>query len=360
MQDGQIRVGFVSGFFNNHTIGKLTRRLITRLSRARFHVTVFSVGQHGDAVAREIAASADRHIVLPRDVLSARQLIVANPVDVLVFMDIGMDATTYSLAFFRLARVQCTTWGHPETTGLASVDYFVSSSLMETAEADGHYSERLVRLPSLIFSFERSTLEGQQLTRAALGLPESVRLYACPQSIYKFHPAFDEAIAGILRRDPGGVVVLIQWAYLQVDALLRQRLARVMPDVAGRIVFIRRLQPAEFLQFLTHVDVMLDPFPYGGGNSSLEAFSLGVPVVTLPTELLRGRITQAFCRRLLVEHCVARNVTDYVEIAVRLGVDRSFREGTQQQILASRDRLFADDSAVRDWEAFLEAVVQRT
>jgi protein O-GlcNAc transferase len=268
-----------------------------------------------------------------------------------------MNAMTYALAFSRLAPVQCTTWGHPETTGLNTIDYFVSSDLMELPEADSHYSEKLVRLPSLSLVFHRSDLsESPNFGRAELGLDPAARLYACPQSIYKFHPEFDEALAGILRRDPGGQIVLIRWAYPHADELLKQRLARTMPDVADRIVFITRLQQPAFLRFLTLIDVLLDPFPYGGGNSSLEGFSFGVPVVTLPTPLLRGRITQAFCRRLGISHCIAKDVADYIEIALRLGTNADYRNQVRQQILAGHSRLFEDLSAVRDWEAFFRQV----
>jgi predicted O-linked N-acetylglucosamine transferase (SPINDLY family) len=153
--------------------------------------------------------------------------------------------------------------------------------------------------------------------------------------------------------------VLIEWAYRHADELLKRRFARVMPDVADRIVFIRRMQQPQFMNFLTLVDVLLDPFPYGGGNSSLEGFSFGVPVVTLPTQFLRGRITKAFCRRLGIDHCIARNEQDYVNIAVRLATDPPFRDQTRQQILANHSKLFEDESAVRDWEHFLLSVVKR-
>jgi protein O-GlcNAc transferase len=357
---GRVRVGFLSSYFNEHTIGKLTRGLITGLSRRDFHVTEFSVGQRDDAVARQIAASADRYVALPRDLPRARNLILENGVEVLIFTDIGMDQTTYSLAMSRLAPAQCTTWGHPETTGLDTIDYFVSSELMETPNADAHYSERLVRLPGLTFCFTRSQLPPQLVGRAGFGLDPTKRLYACPQSIYKFHPDFDAALAGILRGDRDGQIVLIRWAYPQADALLRERFARVMPDVADRIVFIRRLQQPEFMNFLTVVDVLLDPFPYGGGNSSLEGFSFGVPVVALPTEFLRGRITPAFCRRLGVESCIAKDVADYVQIALRLGTDGAFRQQIRDQIVAGQSRLFGDSSAIADWERFLRAAADHS
>jgi len=66
-----------------------------------------------------------------------------------VFTEVGMDAVTYTLAFSRMAPIQCTTWGHPLTTGSPAIDWFISSELMETAESDGHYTERLARLPNL-------------------------------------------------------------------------------------------------------------------------------------------------------------------------------------------------------------------
>jgi protein O-GlcNAc transferase len=356
-RDNRIRVGFLSSFFCHHTIGKLTRGLITRLSRADFHVTLFSVGNHTDDIARELAASADRYCLVSRDLARARQQILANPVDMLVFTDIGMDQTTYSLAFSRLAPVQCTTWGHSDTTGVETIDYFVSSDLMETPDADAHYSEKLVRLPGPTLYFYRSELPSRRADRAAFGLPQAARLYACPQSIYKFHPDFDQTLAAILRRDEQGQLVCLRWAYPQADELLRRRLARVMPDVMDRVVFLPRLQQDEYLNLLNIVDVLLDPFPYGGCTSTLEAFSFGVPVVTLPTGLLRGRFTQAFYRRLGVESCIARDAADYVEIALRLGMDKDFREGIRKQILAGQPRLFEDDSAVRDWELFLHAAV---
>jgi len=132
-----------------------------------------------------------------------------------------------------------------------------------------------------------------------------------------------------------------------------------MPDVADRITFIRRLSGSEFLSFLSRVDVMLDPFPYGGGNTTLEAFSLGVPVVTLPTDFLRCRITQAFCRRLGLDSCIAKDVPDYIHIATRLGADKAFRDQTRAHILSNQNRLFEDDSAVRDWEQFFLQVTPR-
>jgi protein O-GlcNAc transferase len=269
-----------------------------------------------------------------------------------------MDLTTYSLAFSRLAPVQCVTWGHPDTTGLETIDYYVSSELFETPEADAHYTEKLVRMPGLTLYFERAERPREMLNRAAFGLTDDKRLYGCPQSIFKFHPCFDAALAGILRLDPEGQIVVLQAIYPQLDELLRRRWGRVMPDVADRMVFLPRQDQLRFNNLLMVMDVLLDPFPFGGGMSSLEAFSLGAPVVTLPTPFLRGRFTQAFYRRLGVEACIARDVEDYVQLAVRLASDAELNRQVREQILAGQGRLFEDDGAVRDWERFLRSVAK--
>lgn len=142
--NGELSVAFISSYFSQHTVGKLTSRLITRLAQDHLHVTVFAVAPGDNPVAHALSQSVQRFIALPRNLRHARQTILASDVDVLIYTDIGMDQFTYSLAYSRLAPVQCVTWGHAETTGIETIDYFVSSDLMETAAAEGHYSEKLV------------------------------------------------------------------------------------------------------------------------------------------------------------------------------------------------------------------------
>jgi predicted O-linked N-acetylglucosamine transferase (SPINDLY family) len=127
--------------------------------------------------------------------------------DVLFYPEVGMDPLTYTLAFSRLAPVQCATWGHPVTTGLPAIDYFLSSVDLETEEADGHYTEKLVRLPRLGVCYERPPMPAPA-ERTSLGLPERGHLYACPQSPFKFHPDFDAILGGIPAPRPEGVLVL--------------------------------------------------------------------------------------------------------------------------------------------------------
>jgi len=254
--------------------------------------------------------------------------------------------------------VQCVTWGHPVTTGLPTMDYFISSSLLETDRAQEHYSEKLVRLNSMGLYVSRPAPPASTKTRGELGLPEGKRLYACLQSTFKIHPDDDAVFAEILRRDPQSELVVLGALYPHWDELLQKRFAASMPDVAERIHFVPRASSDDFLRMYQLVDAVLDPLHFCGGKTSYEAFSLGVPVVTRPSEYLRGRISYALYRVLGVMDVVAQTNQQYVDIALRLANDPAWRADVGQRIAAASDRLFNDRQALAELEDFLERAVR--
>jgi predicted O-linked N-acetylglucosamine transferase (SPINDLY family) len=354
----KIRVGFISKYFRNHTIGKLSQGLIAQLSRRTFDVTVFSLEAHDDANARHIQRHADRYLVVPDDVGKARQIVADARLDVLLYTDVGMDPMTSALARARLAPVQCVTWGHPVTTGIPQIDYFLSSNLLEPPGAEEHYTERLVRLDTLPVYFHRPVLSSPPRARADFGLSDSSHVYLCPQSLFKFHPDFDGPMAQILRRDSRGEVVLIEGAFPHWKELLMDRFRAAIPDVADRIRFVPHQKLDDFLHLVALADVVLDPFHFGGGSSTYETFALGTPIVTWPSEFMRGRAAYACYRKMGLPDCVASDADDYVDRAVRLGTDRAYRDRIRAKILAAAAVLFEDQEAVRQIERFFLQAVQ--
>src|SRR5262249_32836663 len=157
-----------------------------------------------------------------------------------------------------LAPVQCVTWGHPVTTGIPTIDYFISSDLLEADGSATQYTEKLVRLPNLAVCYHRPTLPAQAKSRADFGLPDDAHLYGCPQMLQKFHPEFDELIAGVLRADPRGQLITIRGLNRHWDELLLSRFARTMSDVVDRVRLIDPMSYEDFLVFTSLCDVMLD------------------------------------------------------------------------------------------------------
>ncbi len=353
---GRIRIGFISRFLWAHSIGKTSLGLIERLSRERFEVYVLRITpSREDAVTQLICASADRVVVLDPLVPRAREQIAALELDILFYQDIGLEPTSFFLAFARLARVQCVSFGHPNTTGIPNLDYFISNDLYETEDARAHYSERLFLLrdlPTLAYYYRPVLAPGSAPDRSKFALPEAATIYLCPQTLFKIHPDLDAPARRILQRDPRGVLVFIRGQFDQWTQALLERFAATMPDVVDRIRFLPTLGLNDFLELLSVVDVVLDPIHFNGMNSSLESLAMGTPVVTLPTALQRGRHTQAMYRKMGILDCVASSVEDYADIAVRLANDPGYAADVRRRIRERSAALFEDARVVEEFERF--------
>jgi protein O-GlcNAc transferase len=356
----RLRVGFVSAHFRDHTIGRLNLGRVQRLSRREFEVTVISLGASADAMAQAFRAAADRFVQAPRQPAAARRIIAELGLDILVFADVGMDAVTQTLAYSRLAPIQCVTWGHPDTTGSPAIDYFVSSRLLEPDEADEHYSERLLRLPNLGVCYPRPALSGPPRSREFFGLDPARHVYLCPQTLFKFHPDFDPVLRGILDADPLGDVVVLEGRVPNWTARLQRRWAHTLPEAQRRVRFVSAQPNADFLHLLAQADVILDPFPFGGGNTTYEALAVGTPVVTWPGRFLRGRISHALYQRMGVSSPIAGDAQEYAGLAVRLATDEPFRRSVREEIAAACGVLFDNGEDVTAWEDVLRETIEGT
>jgi len=351
----RIRIGFISKFFlPEHPMTKLFGGIVENLDRSRFDVCAFRF----DPPEGNPPLGASRTIVLPDDLDKARRLVADARLDVLFYTDIGMAPTTYFLAFARLAPVQCVTFGHPVTTGIANVDYFLSAQDLETPDSRDHYTETLVRLAVVPTYFRPPAVSSTSPTRTELNLPRDSRLYFCAQNLIKYHPDFDAVLGEILRRDRSGFLVLINSARSpQLGALLLERFRRTMPDVTDRIAFLPFLKLDRLLGFLQHVGAVLDTPVFGGGTTSLEMFAVDAPVVTWPGPLARSRITHALYRQMHIDGLAARDGRDYVEIALRLANDAAWRAALRSELHAKKGALYENAAVVTEIERFLGAAV---
>ena len=144
----RLRIGFVSSFFRESTVGRYFGSWVTGLDRSRFEVVVYHLYNRSDRVAKAMRANVDLFRDCPRWAPAmVEKAIRADAPDILVYPELGMDAATFVVAALRLAPLQVAGWGHPVTTGLPSIDVFLSSAAMEPAGAESQYSEQLLRLP---------------------------------------------------------------------------------------------------------------------------------------------------------------------------------------------------------------------
>lgn len=361
VRNRRIRVGFVSSFFRDHTIGKLNIGFVEHLPRDRFEVTVFAVPGQADAMTQRYRDAADRFVALPNGFFEARATVALAGQDVLVYPELGMEAVTYMLAFARLAPLQLTTWGHPETSGIDTIDAFLSSDWLEppcteTGSAESAYGETLVRLPALPAA-PSPPVSQRRFERAHFGLPEDAHLYACPQTLFKFHPSFDPMLAEILAQDPKGLLVLLEGPTPEWAGRLARRFARQGIDVDRQVRFLPPMPLDQYLSLCRLADVVLDTPVFGGGNSSYEAFYQDAVVVTLESEHLRGRITAAMYRKMGLADLIPADAKAYVQMALRVAQDPACRAELRTRIAACRDRIYRDNDGVKALADYLTKAV---
>jgi protein O-GlcNAc transferase len=195
-----VRLGIVSGFFRLHSNWKIPiKGWLGQFDRSQFRIYGYHTGSERDAETDWALTRCHRFMQGPLPLDQWRQAILDDAPHVLIYPEVGMDPTAAFLAAQRLAPVQCNSWGHPETSGYPTLDYFLSSELMEPLDGQDHYTEKLIRLPNLGIYYEPITPQLTALSRTELGLRSTATVYWCSQTLSKYLPQFDQVFPRIAR-----------------------------------------------------------------------------------------------------------------------------------------------------------------
>lgn len=354
MVSGRPHVGFVVTRGHEEVFLTGMKGILNQLSGKHFDLTVVCSQQGGRALLQAgIHNPAIRYLLLPERIDSCVERLRQARFAVLYYWEVGTDTMNYFLPFFRLAPVQCTGWGWPVTSGIPQMDYYLSAQYLETTDSNAHYSERLVKFRRLPVYFHHPELSEKQGERERFGLTADQHLYLCAQNLRKLHPDFDELLAGLLRRDPHGVVMLVESPQPAITAALRQRLQACLPDVIERVQFLRRLPYQDYLDLLAAADVILDTLHFGSGITAYDALAAGRPIVTLPGTFSRGRYVYAAYRQMGLDEGIATNPADYIERAVQFASEPHCQSVFGARLREASKELFEDREAVREFEDFL-------
>ena len=352
-RDARVRLGIVSAHLSDHSVWQaLVRGWLQRLDRRRCEVHLFHVGSARDAqtaLAASLAAAV--HERKGRWQQWAR-FIHAARMDVLLYPEIGMDPTTAKLAAMRLAPVQAASWGHPETSGLPTMDYYLSAQALEPAGAQAHYTEKLELLPGT-----GCWLPREEPSPKEVDLPKADLLLVCPGTPFKYAAAHDRLLVEIARRVPGARLLFFRGKPDALSDRFEERLRAAFQGAFDRhAVFLPWLDPAAFRSLLARADLYLDTVGFSGFNTALQAVRCGLPVVTREGEFLRGRLASGMLRHIGLDELVARSDGDYVELAAALATNAERRQRLRERVRQAGERLLEDDAPIRALEAFLDRV----
>jgi protein O-GlcNAc transferase len=358
-----LRIGIVSAYYCLHSNWKIPiKGWIENLNRQDFQLFGYYTGH---TVDDQTILARQSFVHFTENVPSLNQWcerISKDRLHVLIFPEIGMDPMTVRLASLRLAPIQCTSWGHPDTSGLPTIDYYLSSDLMEPADAQDHYTEKIVRLPNLAIYYDPPVIEPAPVDRAYFGLRNDAVLFLCMQSLFKYLPQYDDVFPRIAMATPS-----CQFAFLnfskspRLGELFMKRLETVFARFGLRcedfVKLLPSLDPARYRALNLMADVFLDSIGWSGCNSTLEAMACNLPIATMPGQLMRGRHTHAILKMMGYHETEAKDIDEYVAIASRLGNDPEWRKHASEEISRRKHLAYHDTACIRGLEEFLKTAV---
>ena len=315
----RVRIVVVSGQVRQHPVwDAVLRGIVAHLDRRRFEVVLYHTGSMTDEETTWAKGRVDRFVQGPRSTRAWLDEVAGDRPDVMFYPEVGMDPATCALAALRLAPLQVAGWGHPVTTGLPSIDLFVSGELLEATGAERHYREKLIRLPGTGVCTDLAPVQSQPWDGPAR--PENcVRFALCQQPI-KFDPADDVLLTRIAKAVGPSEFWLaapkkLHWA----TARLRNRLAAAFRaeglDPDAHLREMPWLPRDQFAGFLDEMDVFLDCPAFSGYTTAWQAIHRGIPIVTLEGEFLRQRLASGLLRQIGMTDGIASSADQYVQIA---------------------------------------------
>jgi len=337
-----IKIGFVSSFFKNHTVCKLFKNWALKLDKKYFTRFVYYVGNKFDHTTNQIKQNVD-YFFNHTDVDRLINQISKDNLDVLIYLDIGMKPIIQILSSLRLAPIQCNTWGHPVTSGFKNIDFYLSGELMEDQNSQRYYSEKLILLPNLGINYDFPNLAN--IKKPNILNKSNKTIFFNLQSLFKLLPQDDHIYLDILKKNSNCFFWFINKKN-SVTSIFKDRISKLFKkegyDFERYSYFHPKCSEEEFLGLVEESDVILDSLNWSGGNTSLEAISLNKPIITYPTAFMRGRHTYGILKILDIQETIAISKKNYVEIAVKLASDNKFRKSIIDKIKKNKNKLFND------------------
>ena len=358
----KIKLGFISEYLTDHTIGKLFKGIILKLDKKKFEVSIFhSEKAKKGKILEELKQSEKegnlKNFFLPKNFLEIQKIVLDQNLDILFYPEIGLSLQIYYLSFLRLAKVQITSWGHPETTGNSSIDYFLTSKIIEAEGSQKNFSEKLIHLDYMPMYYYTPQINNKinkdQLSKK--------NIYSCPQTLQKIHPDFDLIIGGILQKDKKALIYFIKDLNQTLYLRLIERFKKNKKIDLNRIKFIDGLNWEQYINHCGEASVLLDPIYYGAGNSFYESVYYGTPSITMPTQYTKSRLVLGAYNQIDISDLdfnpFVKSFDEYILKAVEIGNDKNLYDLKKNIEVRAKKNLYENEAVIPNFERIFEKVV---
>jgi len=359
----KIRVGIVSNYFYNHPVWHaITKGWVMHLNPVLFEIHIFNTNGIEDAETELAKSNSTTYFNCGNTAQKAAQIIASQDLDMLLFPEIGMDTTTKTLACLRLAPIQAVSWGHPETTGLPTIDFYLSGQLLESEGANLNYCEELVQLPNLGTYFEHQPVQASNPNLEALEIDPTLPILLCAGSPSKYTPVHDLIFVEIAKK-----LGQCQFIFFNFDENLTPIFKRRIEQSFSK----NQLKPNEFIRFIPFLkkeaffglmqkaDLYLDTIGFSGFNTAMQALECNLPVVTMEGARLRGRLASGTLNKMGLPELICKTEVAYIDLVVKLIQNPELLISYKAAIAKSKMNLFNDLEPIRALENFLIVQTQK-
>lgn len=354
----KIKLGIVGDQIYDHSVwNAITKGLVFNLDASKFEIHIFHLGSIVDDETHSAKARATTFTNKQASILEWTKAIIEKNVDVLFYPEIGIDSLTVKLACLRLAPLQIVSWGHPQTTGLPTVDYYFSAELFEGASSEEAYTENLVKLPNLGTIYSKLSIVSTKFDFESFGISPNEPILICPGTPYKFAPQYDWILVEIAKRLGKCKLIFFNFENNNLSKILKTRLEKAFHEANlvfdDYVVFIPWLKKEYFYGLMECADVFLDTIGFSGFNTAMQAIDCALPIVAKEGRFMRGRFASGILKRMSMPELIANTDEIYIELVIRLVRDKSFRNQVVEKIIEMRDILYEDSEPIHFFENFL-------
>jgi protein O-GlcNAc transferase len=335
------RVGIISPDLRTHSVAFFLLPWLRQRDRATMDVYAYYTNRHEDGLTATIRSLCTQWQNMGnRSDDSIARAIATDALDLLI--DLSGHTAGHSLRALhrRPTRLQASYLGYPNTTGLPQVDFRLVDSITDPpGESDSLCSETLVRLDPCFLCFEPP--DGAPPPSPPPSLDGTPITFGSFNAAPKLNDHVLAVWARLLARVPGSRLLLkaVHFGEPEARDLLRARFALAGGDPASLEIAPPTRAQAEHLALYARVDVALDPFPYHGTTTTLEALWMGVPVVTLAGRVHASRVGASLLSAAGLEGLVTTDPDSYVSLAASLATDsarlRSLRASLRPSLASS-------------------------
>lgn len=317
-------VGVVSNRISDSSAGRVFNPWLYQLRDAGFNVRVYAIGPT-DHVSDQIARDFDVYRIPEERIEAWRPLaerIFRDKNDVLVFPEPQGSHLLLLLAAIRLAPIQCAGFGNPVTTGLHTMDYFLSPDDAEVNWPEKQYREQVVRIRDAWALSVTPPPPEPDMGRATFGLTESDHVYIASQQLQKWTPDFVDTVVELVQRDSNAHLIFfaVGWgvSVRAFELMLSRKFDAAGLSYGNRVHPFPLLSRDRYLALHAVADVGLDTFGFSGGSSIVDSLSVELPIVTLEGVFLRGRQSASLLRQHGAGGNIVRTREAYIQRAIEL------------------------------------------